>query len=147
MDAAAPICSPINPPLRSAPIRPAQSTRGTGRTTGRALFSCLVSSSGLPTPSIMLDRGDGGDFILRPVAFDCLNCLPAILRLSGNTRAGYAGRHVVGSRSGLIVSPPASYPLLFRILSPVSRPVAPCRLIPCPSNPVSLRSVLSAKSP
>lgn len=27
------------------------------------------------------------------------------------------------------------------------RPVAPCRLIPCPSNPVSLRSVLSAQSP
>lgn len=34
--AAAPICSTINPPIRSAPIRPAQSTRETGRTTGRA---------------------------------------------------------------------------------------------------------------
>lgn len=68
--------------------------------------------------------GDGGDFILRPVALDCLNCLPAILRLSGNTRAGYAGRHVVGSRSGLIVSPPASYPMRLRILCPI----APSRL-------------------
>lgn len=90
--------------------------------------------------------GEGGDFILRPVALDCLNCLPAILRLSGNTRAGYAGRHGVGSRSDSIVSPPASYPLRLCILSPFSRPVAPCRLIPCPSNPVSLRPVLSAKS-
>ena len=87
--------------------------------------------------------GGGGNCISRMGVF---NCLPAILRLSGNTRAGYAGRHGVGSRSGSIVSQPASYPMRLRILSPVSLPVAPCRLITCPSNPVSLRSVLSAQS-
>ena len=82
--------------------------------------------------------GDGGDFILRPVALDCLNCLPAILRLPGNTSAVNAGRHVVGSRSGLIVSPPISYPLRLRILCPI----APCRLIrpvPMLASPSSSR--------
>lgn len=91
-----------------------------------------------------VEVGDGGDCISRMGVF---NCLPVILRLPGNSSAAGSGRHAVGSRSGLIVSPPISYPLRFCILSPVSHPVAPCRLIPCPSNPVSLRSVLSAQSP
>ena len=70
--------------------------------------------------------GDG-DCVYRMGAFDCL---PAILRLSGNTRACYAGRHGVGSRSGSIVSPPASYPLLFRILCHIAPPRRPV-----PSHP------------
>lgn len=88
------------------------------------------SRSRLVRLSLRLRRvwdGDG-DCVYRMGAFDCL---PAILRLPGNTLAVNAGRHAVGSRSGSIVSPLASYPLRLCILSPVSRPVAPCRIIPC----------------
>lgn len=134
MDAAAPIGSSINSPILSAPIRPAQSTRRTGRTTGRV--ACLMdrSRSRLVRLSPRLRRvwdGDG-DCVYRMGAFDCL---PAILRLPGNTSAACAGRHGGGSRSGSIVSPSASYPMRLRILSPVSRPVAPCRPHPVPSHP------------
>lgn len=75
------------------------------------LGACVRSAR----PCDCVEVWDGGDCVSRMGAFDCLL---AILRLSGNTRAGYAGRHRVGSRSGLIVSPPASYPLLLRILCP-----------------------------
>lgn len=121
-----PICSAINPSHHSAPIRPAQSTRGTGRTTGRALFSCLVRASGLPHYDCV-GVGDGSDCVSRLTIVDCL---PAILRLPGNTLAVNAGRHGVGSQSGLIVSPPALYSLRFRILCPIAPPRCPV-----PSHP------------
>lgn len=70
------------------------------------------------SPFNYVGAGDGGDFILRPVALDCLDCLPAILRLSGDTSAANAGRHRVGSQSGSIVPPSALYPLRLRILCP-----------------------------
>ena len=81
-----------------------------------------------------------GDCVYRMGAFDCL---PVILRLPGNTSAGYAGRHVVGSRSGLIVSPPALYPMRLRILSPIAPPrcpvpshlIRPIPLLASPSSP------------
>lgn len=143
-------------PLRSVPIRPAQSTRGTGRTTGRV--ACLMgrSRSRLVRLSLRLRRvwnGDG-DCVYRMGAF---NCLPAILRLPGNTSAVNAGRHRVGSRSGSIVSPPASYPLLFRILCPIATsrcpvPSHPSRspaclaliatlIAPCSFPPINMRNV------
>ena len=59
--------------------------------------------------------GDGGDCISRMGVF---NCLPAILRLPGNTSSVGSGRHRVGSRSGSIASPPASYPLRLCIICP-----------------------------
>lgn len=77
--------------------------------------------------------GDG-DCVYRMGAFDCL---PAILRLPGNTSATGAGRHRVGSRSGLIVSPPASYPMRLRILCPFPAPsprAASSRAHPIPSR-------------
>lgn len=80
MDTAAPICSSINPPIRSAPIRPAQSTRGTGRGTGRA--ACLMgrSRSRLVRLSLRLRRvwDSDGDCVYRmgvliacPPSYDC----------------------------------------------------------------------------
>lgn len=117
-----PIDSAIRP-LRFVHARPAQSTRGTGRTTGRVACLMSLSRSRLVRLSLRLRLvwdGDG-DCVYRMGAF---NCLPAILRLPGNTSAAYAGRHGVGSRSGLIVSPPASYPMRLRILCPI----APSRL-------------------
>lgn len=99
------------------------------------------SRSRLVRLSLRLRRvwnGDG-DCVYRMGAFDCL---PAILRLPGNTRAGYAGRHGVGSRSGSIVSPPTSYPMRLRILSPVSRPVSP-RAASSRAHPIPSRFVPS----
>ena len=94
--------------------------------------------------------GDGGDFILRPVALDCLDCLPAILRLPGNTSAVNAGRHAVGSRSGSIVSPPISYPLRLCILSPIAPPRRPApspRAVSSVPFPCSIRPHRPANRP
>lgn len=126
------------PHFRSAPSRPAQSTRGTGRTTGRIVFVLgVVIWSACPCDCVGV--GDGGDCVSR---MDVLDCLPAILRLPGNTSAVNAGRHRVGSRSGSIASPPTSYPLRFRILCPIAPPRCP-RAAPC--RPVSL--LASSSSP
>lgn len=88
--------------------------------------------------------------MLCPVALDCLDCLPVILRLPGNTSAVNAGRHGIGSRSCSMVSPPASYPLRFcifcsycsaplpRVVSSVPRlissvPLSACFILIAPS--------------
>lgn len=85
---------------------------------------------------------DGCDFVLYPVALDCL---PAILRLSGNTSAVGAGRRWAGSRSSSIASPPVLYPCLLRIQCgfvsfPICCPVPshPCRSPSCLAPPSSL---------
>lgn len=134
LSARLPIC-----PLRSASIRPASSTRLAGRTTGRLVpvLGAVIRSA---CPFDCVGAGDGDDFILCPVALDCLDCLPAILRLPGNTSAGYAGRHGVGSRSRLIVSPPVSYPLLFRILSTIAPSRCPVLSHPSPVSSHQFRS-------
>lgn len=83
-----------------------------------------------------VEVGDGGDCISRMGVF---NCLPVILRLPGNSSAAGSGRHGVGSRSGSIVSPPASYPLRFRILCPIA--TSRC---PVPPHPVPIQSRLAS---
>lgn len=110
--------------IRFVLTRPASSTRGAGRTARRRLSACSVGlvPVGFACPLRLRRVWDGdGDCVYRMGAFDCL---PVILRLPGNTRAVGVGRHVVGSQSGSIASPPASYPMRLCILSPqLPRPV------------------------
>ena len=118
---------------------------------GGALLACVIGL--VPVGAMGMDE----QVRCSLVPCICLDCLPVILRLPGNTSTGYAGRHRVWSRSGSIASPSASYPLRFRILCSA----APSRLISAvpiqsvppacfaplrPFRPVSFRSRSSSSA-
>lgn len=128
-------------PFRSHSPRPIDTGNGEN---GGANF-VLVLGAGVRSvyPFDCVGTGDGGDCVSH---LDVLDCLPAILRLPGNTSTGGSGRHAVGSRSGSIASLPASYPMWVCILSPYCPAPLP-RAVSSVPFPCLLRSHRLTPSP
>ena len=132
------------PSFRSHPPRPIDTRTGENDGAGFLVLGAVIRFA---CPFDCVGVGGGSDCISR---MGVLNCLPAILRLPGNTSATGAGRHGVGSRSGSIVSPSVSYSLRFRILSiycPATLPRAvPSVPFPCLLRPLIASSIVPCSS-
>lgn len=129
------IGSAINPSIRFVPVAPLNRHVERGERRG-GLLSCLMWMSGLPIPSIVLDKGTAAiSFCILSLLIVWIACPPscdcrAIVRR--------AMRVVMGSGLSLV----RLFPLLFRIpcgfvsFAPIAPPRRPVPSHPCPSNPV-----------